>query len=133
MINSPFTCPMFWYVVRVVVGLVMATRANPASDLVPGPGAMRSPGLRPAPQIFGPSLLAQGRHVYADLQRARAAALRRRAANLRVALTQARDTLHRLSSSWDEAGLRALERQSRIRHRREGEATAYHRGAKGPK
>jgi hypothetical protein len=67
---------------------------------------MRSP-LPQAPQIFGPSLLAQGRHVYADLQRTRAAALRRRAANLRVALTEARDTLHRLSSSREEAGLRA--------------------------
>lgn len=105
--NTRFPRPLFWLVLLAPVCLGGAAYANPAADLVPGPGAVRSPGLPQAPKLFGPSLLAQGRHVYADLQRALTAALNRQATNLRVALMEARDTLQRLSASWEEAGLRA--------------------------
>lgn len=50
------------------------------------------------PSQYDPVLLALGRSVYADLQRARQAALDREATNLQVAIREARDTVRRLKS-----------------------------------
>jgi len=50
-----------------------------------------------APATYDPLLLALGRSVYADLQRARQAALNRQSTNLMVALEEADDTIHRLA------------------------------------
>jgi hypothetical protein len=48
------------------------------------------------PSDYDPVLLALGRSVYADLQRARQAALDREPTNLRVAIEEAGETVHRL-------------------------------------
>jgi len=48
------------------------------------------------PSDYDPVLLALGRSVYADLQRARQAALDREPTNLRVAIQEAGETVHRL-------------------------------------
>jgi hypothetical protein len=48
------------------------------------------------PPRYDPVLLALGRSVYADLQRARQAALDRQATNLRVSIREARETVRRL-------------------------------------
>jgi hypothetical protein len=48
------------------------------------------------PPGYDPLLLVLGRSVYADLQRARQAALDRQATNLMVAIKEAEDTIHRL-------------------------------------
>jgi hypothetical protein len=78
------------------------------SEYVPGPGADNwSSALPTKPKLLGPSLMAQGRDVYRDLIKSRAAVRDREATNLSVALGEARDTLRRLATSWEAAGLRA--------------------------
>jgi hypothetical protein len=62
------------------------------------------------PPQYDPVLLALGRSVYADLQRARQAALDREATNLRVAIQEARETLRRLQRP-PEAGLLEMQLQ----------------------
>jgi hypothetical protein len=53
-------------------------------------------GNHGVPRFYDPLLLSLGRLVYADLQRARQAALNKESTNLQVALQEARDTIHRL-------------------------------------
>ncbi len=68
-------------------------------------------GDQGVPLRYDPLLLQLGRSVYADLQEARQAALNKEATNLRVALREARDTVHRLQLPPE---LMALEAQLRV-------------------
>ena len=68
-------------------------RESPAAREGGGSLAVGNLGV---PRFYDPLLLSLGRVVYADLQRARQAALNKQPANLQVALQEARDTVHRL-------------------------------------
>jgi hypothetical protein len=59
-------------------------------------GGSLAVGNHGVPRFYDPLLLSLGRLVYADLQRARQAALNKESTNLQVALQEARDTIHRL-------------------------------------
>jgi hypothetical protein len=88
------------------IGTVTLTYAEPV--YAPGPGADNwSSALPTKPKLLAPSLMAQGRDVYRDLVRSRAAVRDREATNLSVALGEARETLRRLATGWEAAGLRA--------------------------
>jgi len=58
------------------------------------------------PSQYDPVLLVLGRSVYADLQRARQAALDREPTNLRVAIREAGETVHRLQQPPEATPLR---------------------------
>jgi hypothetical protein len=68
-------------------------------------------GDRGVPLRYDSLLLELGRSVYADLQEARQAALDKEATNLRAALREARDTVHRLALPPE---FMALEAQLRV-------------------
>jgi hypothetical protein len=81
---------------------------QPALDWSGGTGLFRTGDV---PGDYNPLLLTLGRSIYADLQRARLAAIHKEAVNLSVALHEARDTLHRLRLP---AGVMALEAQLQV-------------------
>jgi YfdX protein len=99
---------------------------SPAWPLTPWHGSMEEPVWQPAsnwdtstglfragsvPGDYNPLLLTLGRMVYADLQRARQAALHKQPTNLTVALDEARDTVHRLRLP---TGVMALDAQLQV-------------------
>jgi hypothetical protein len=81
---------------------------QPASAWDDGTGLF---GAIDVPADYDPWVLALGRSVYADLQRARQAALRKESTNLSVALGEALDTIHRLRLP---AGVMALDAQLQV-------------------
>ncbi len=98
--------------------------SDPASVYVPGLAADNWSASLPEPAAppVSPLIAAEGRQLYDELERARAAATAREATNLYAALGEARETLGRLDRFWAQTGvhgeLQAL--QADLAH--EGEA-----------
>lgn len=87
--------------------LLVLACSQGAAGVAPGEGAWESPsaweahgsaaaGNHAVLEDYDPLLLILGRSVYADLQRARQAALNKQSTNLQVSLQEAGDTIHRL-------------------------------------
>jgi len=104
------------------ITVLLATGANPGlaatadrdewRPVLPGKtGSLFQDDSRRIPPEYDLVLLALGRSVYEDLQRARQAALNRESTNLLVAIREARDTLRRLQIPPET---RLLETQLRI-------------------
>ena len=100
-LRTRFFPTLFSTLVLVLAGSQGMAGAAPGERVWKSPSAWEGVGSlavgnHGVPNCYDPLLLSLGRSVYADLQRARRAALNKESTNLQVALLEARDTIHRL-------------------------------------